>query len=462
MIKDHKHRMIIGILAITMLWCLYGINNNYYPISMNIASNGLDSGAARDMKHYLPASESITRYRAVVRYVTAMYEEDGGYFHSDVHASPLDGTDMLYPCIIDVDDGYFVLKTLNATHLLNWTPTITFLRSLVNGPSSPVEIRGLVNFSKVHGYPDIGTESIAVDLFAEFGILEELDLDRIAAFIAQNQLPSGGFGDTYLESDNPVGDLIETYFAVRFLAKYGYLYLIDIDRVVNFVLSCQNADGGFGKRAGCDSIFGVLPLPLMTLSLIDRLNVLDEDLVLQYLLGQWDNTTGCHISGEIVSTERAVWCFSLLDKIEIIDVQATVDWILDCQSKRYGGFTVDPLSAREPYPGERVWFCRNAVHTLSMLDRLDALNETITVKDVPVWQVPDNYPDGTTTTGGIPSPVGWNFDGVLYALSAVSLPVSLIAMCSLPAVYWKLSERYQRRERRLKKKEKRPGKANWR
>ncbi len=393
------------------------------------------------------ASETITRRQAVLRYASALYSPDG-YFHGFLDAPPLEGKLGLYPSAEDVDDGYTIFEMLDATGDIDWTPSISLLRSLVNGPSSSEEFRGLINATTGGYWPNALSMSTAVYLFDAFGIIDELDLDRIAGFVSQCQRDSGGLCDSPDDSNPP--DLIATCFGVKLLAKYGYLDLIDVDRVAEFVRNCQKEDGGFSLVVGSTSRSGVMPLALMTLEAIDRRTVIDTNMALRYLLGQWDNTTGCHIYGDIVSTERAIWCFSLLSALDLIDQRAAVNWTLRCQSQKEGAFRVVPGDE-----SDRLWFCRVAVHALSLLGRLDALDSLITVWETPEWHTPQWYLDkiaSETTSTSVPF-VWWSLD--LSAVLNALWPIALSMLCASPAIYWNMNERSKRSKLRSARLERR-------
>ncbi len=444
MTLSSRHGTMLGILVLALM----ALPLLPTKIALMPEHPSAPGAAFRDQYCY---SETVTRREAILRYVTAMYCQDG-YFHFSVNSPPQEGKLGLYPSAFDIDDGYFILKTLDATGIVDLTPSISLLRSLVNGPSSLEELRGLINYTAVY-WPSVIVESCAVDLFNALGILDELDLDRIATYTAHSQMASGGFGESPTDPDPP--DLTNTYFGVRLLATYGYLHLIDVDGVGDFVLKCQNPDGGFGETVGLESVFGVLPLALMTLDVIDRRSLLSENVTLQYLLGQWDNITGCHVDYDIASTERAIWSFSLLSALDLIDQQAAIDWILSCQANKEGAFRV--------YPGDesdRIWFCRVAVHALSLLDRLDALDDLFTVLEKPRWQVPQWYLDKivseTTIATGLDA---WRFPD-LGAMLYTLWPLVPIALCAAPAIYWVMTERADRAKIRAARRERRPGRRH--
>jgi len=380
--------------------------------------------------------------------VVALYEPDGGYFHGYLEAAPYEGKMHLYPAAIDIIDGYVPLKTLEALGAIDWTPSVELLRSLVNGESSQSRWRGLLNSTRdpLTGRPNVISQANGVRMFQEFGVLDELDVDLIMAWVAQGQDASGGFVDC---PDGPrewwnQPDIIVTHTAVTLLADFGYLDYIDTSAVVNFVMSRANPDGGFSYSPGGRSSFGVLPLALMILDAVGCLSQINRTKTLEYMLQHWKNETGCHISEDIVSTERAIWCFSLLSALDMIDRDMAARWILSCQSHVDGSFRAFPRG-----DVDRLVFCRSGVHALSLLNRLDMLNVTFSVMTRPEWKVPDWYLEKVATESeGVPYAGGWPDLGVIGSAAIGLVPV---AFCLLPGLYLLQADRNKRRALRAAK-----------
>lgn len=104
-----------------------------------------------------------------------------------------------------------------------------------------------------------------------FEALDSFDLDSIAEYVRRLQNEDGSFGgDVSSESflfESAVGimedihfiDEVDTRFsfcAVATLYLIDRIHVIDVEKAVQYVLSCYNFDGGFGTRPGSESHAG--------------------------------------------------------------------------------------------------------------------------------------------------------------------------------------------------------------
>ena len=77
-------------------------------------------------------------------------------------------------------------------------------------------------------------------------------MKKIATYISSLQQNDGSFmGDKYGEIDTRF-----TYCALNSLKILNSLHLINIDLAYQFILSCQNYDGGFGAIPGAETHSG--------------------------------------------------------------------------------------------------------------------------------------------------------------------------------------------------------------
>jgi hypothetical protein len=167
--------------------------------------------------------------------------------------------------------------------------------------------------------------------------------------------------------------------------------------------------------------------------------------------------------GTVVDVERVIWSLGVLNALDRINVEATVTWVLSRQSSAYGEFL--PFSSAQ-LDDERLEWARAAIHILSLLGRLDELDQEFTVYMAPVHTIPqayynfisEHFPTTTTTTPttGSNGNFVWphiNLDSLMAALG----PSLLILVIILPAIYWVYSERQQKRARLRERKNRKPG-----
>ena len=404
-------------------------------------------------------SYATTRIDAIIDYVLALYLDEG-MFYGWLADTPPDPRIGSTPNIYDVYYPYRVLSMLDRTDVLDWTNCTEFLRGLVNtNPVSP-SYYGLVNFS-ITTPPSVLSCSIAIELFPELGLGDLIFEQEIAEYIVQAQTPSGGFRPRVDNSDPP--DMITTRSALRAMYTLGRLSDIDTSSAIDFIMSCYSDDGGFSNVPYYDSNPDVVPLGLFCLEYLNRSDLVRVTKTTNYLLQYWDNNTGHVVDGTLVNTERFIWSLKTLGTLNQININKTLEWVLACQNTRNGAFLPIP---NYDYDSERLEWCRAAVHILDLCNRMNLLEEDITLIEHPEYTTPQWYIDyinehfGTQTdTGNGIHPVWPNID--IVALLTNSAPIiGLTSILAIPGVYIILSNRKKRAERREQheKRQKRKGK----
>ena len=407
---------------------------------------------------------NMTRRQALINYLVALYSQhyldalysqDGycgyfGYFNGFLRSPPCDSRVSTAPDITDVKGGYTILEQIDALDVIDWSNATKLLRNLVNDNPHSMFYR-LVNASADDG-PDVFAEANAIELFPKFGIDYLLDIDAISDYLSSLQDPCGGFIQWQSEEVDFIPDIITTYFALSALNATGHLDKIDLNAAVDFLMSCYMDDGGFSiSLKSKESELDLAPLGLMSLKILGRSDLIRTNKTLTYLLRYWDNTTGRVNGGSVRNTRRFLLSLKTLGKLDIIDADKVVDWVVSCQTSHNGAFLPFPYPEAD-YEDERLEWALAAVDALYMLNRTDALEETIYVEEAPVYEVPQWYIDyinrhfGTTTT--VPNifhfPV--TIPAVILSTMAIMFGVSLV--CSLPAMLIIYSERKERARRK--------------
>ncbi|KAI9753954.1 MAG: hypothetical protein M1815_005930 [Lichina confinis] len=125
------------------------------------------------------------------------------------------------------------------------------------------------------------------------------------------------------------------------------------DRVVDFVLSCQHANGGFGSAPGHDAHMLYVVSAVQILATLDALHVLDDrgvkggrDQVAQFIRELQDPITGTFFGDEWGETDTrflygALNALSLLGRLDAVDLDAAVRHVRACENVD-GGYGVSP------------------------------------------------------------------------------------------------------------------------
>ena len=106
--------------------------------------------------------------------------------------------------------------------------------------------------------------------------------------------------------------------------------------MLNWLLSCQNEDGGFGGNTYHDSHMTSTHYAILVLILWDKLDRVDIDKVAKYV-SSLQREDGSFIGdkwGEVDTrfTYCALSCLTLLGKIDLVNVPKAVDFVLTCKN----------------------------------------------------------------------------------------------------------------------------------
>jgi prenyltransferase beta subunit len=389
-------------------------------------------------------SYTITRREAIVDYVKALQAPEG-YFHGYLQEPPPfepDGTAATYH---PVQDAYGIVKYIGCVDELDWSSTVEFLLSLVDG--------GFLNMSKLDG-PSVYTCWTALTLLPNLDINSGIDVNDNVMFIASLQQTNGGF---LSERWDVVPTLVRTYYALDALRIAGRLYLIDLAAARSFVLGCYKADGGFSNTLGGESDFNYAPAGIYLMEILGLQNDLDVDLTTSYLLQFWDNESGCDVQADLLFTQRIAWSLWLLDKEDSIDTTKLLQWVLGLQKHAHGEFVGYPEAGLD---NERLVFANYATHILAMYNGTSLLDSEFLVEEKPVWTIPQWWIDYinsewntiSNTNGG---PYNWFAIPDLSFLIPLVPYMLVVAVVIAPALWMTARSRAARLERReLKKKRK--------
>ena len=199
----------------------------------------------------------------------------------------------------------------------------------------------------------------ALQILALCDELHRVDRDMVSRYIKSLQLEDGSFqGDIWGEVDTRF-----SYCAFQSLAIIGRLpslenvptdeeghqsadLAINIGRAVDFIQACINFDGGFGAVPTAESHAGQIFCCVGALSIAKALHIIDVN-----QLGWWLAERQCDSGGLNGRPEKqADVCYSwwilsslsILGKLNWIDGEKLIRFILECQDPEDGGFADRP------------------------------------------------------------------------------------------------------------------------
>ncbi|KAM3514436.1 hypothetical protein MY11210_001880 [Beauveria gryllotalpidicola] len=163
---------------------------------------------------------------------------------------------------------------------------------------------------------------------------------QVGKFMAdlQNRETGSFFGDEWGEEDTRF-----LYGAFNALSLLKLLHLVDINRAVDFIVSCANFDGGFGAKPGAESHSAQIFTCLGALSIANRLDLVDKE-----KLGRWlseRQLPGGGLNGRPEKSEDVCyswWVLSslaMIDRTHWIDREGLINFILSTQDLENGGFS---------------------------------------------------------------------------------------------------------------------------
>jgi len=188
---------------------------------------------------------------------------------------------------------------------------------------------------------------------------------RVVDFVTKLQQPDGSFVGGYDSYDSNGNCIIEggvaeidtrfSYCALQTLALLGSLHEVDVDRAVDYLVSCRNKmDGGFGCVPGAESHAGQVFCCVGALAIAKSLHRLfddGDDDGGSDLLAWWLSERQCDSGGLNGRPEKqADVCYSwwilsalsILGKVSWIDTYKLASFILRCQDVDDGGIADRP------------------------------------------------------------------------------------------------------------------------
>ncbi|XP_038989232.1 geranylgeranyl transferase type-2 subunit beta 1-like isoform X5 [Phoenix dactylifera] len=163
--------------------------------------------------------------------------------------------------------------------------------------------------------------------------------------VAGLQNGDGSFsGDIWGETDTRF-----SYCAICCLSILHRLDKIDVEKAVNYIVSCKNLDGGFGSIPGGESHAGQIFCCVGALAITGSLHHVDRD-----LLGWWLCERQCKDGGLNGRPEKLTdvcyswWVLSsliMIDRVHWIDKDKLTRFILNCQDRENGGISDRPDNA---------------------------------------------------------------------------------------------------------------------
>jgi len=205
--------------------------------------------------------EDSLRLRKIVQYITARQNDDGGYASVQYTDSTLYDTylaletlNMLGVEFPRIDDTIAWVKNYNATNIRDYY-LINKIFNLLNQPLIDVsnQIVNLMDSAGRFGASKVDIEAVS-ELETTFMCVEltsmlatRIPSRKIVEFILSLKNPDGGFG-------SGESSLSSTFYALKTLLFLGYP-IENLSETLHFVRACENSEGGFSFKPGVKPSF---------------------------------------------------------------------------------------------------------------------------------------------------------------------------------------------------------------
>ncbi|CAN1232326.1 Geranylgeranyl transferase type-2 subunit beta 1 [Linum perenne] len=163
--------------------------------------------------------------------------------------------------------------------------------------------------------------------------------------IAGLQNEDGSFsGDMWGEVDTRF-----SYIAICSLSILKRLDRINVEKAVNYIISCRNVDGGFGCTPGGESHSGQIFCCVAALAITGALHCIDKDLLGWWLCERQVKSGGLNGRPEkLPDVCYSWWVLSsliMIDRVHWINKDKLIKFILNCQDTEKGGISDRPDDA---------------------------------------------------------------------------------------------------------------------
>ncbi|CAN1232330.1 Geranylgeranyl transferase type-2 subunit beta 2 [Linum perenne] len=196
----------------------------------------------------------------------------------------------------------------------------------------------------------------AIQVLALFDKLSVLDVDKVSSCILDKlsdilsdiaglQNEDGSFsGDMWGEVDTRF-----SYIAICSLSILKRLDRINVEKAVNYIISCRNVDGGFGCTPGGESHSGQIFCCVAALAITGALHCIDKDLLGWWLCERQVKSGGLNGRPEkLPDVCYSWWVLSsliMIDRVHWINKDKLIKFILNCQDTEKGGISDRPDDA---------------------------------------------------------------------------------------------------------------------
>ncbi len=332
-----------------------------------------------------------TRHQAIVDFISELQMVDGGFIDN----------------LMEPRSAALLKASKWATLVMSVLDELSAIdeASLISFVVDCEEVDGGFTTSPWETPVDYGTVNGAVETLYHLNALDSINQEATTNWVMDCYRTSdGGFNSQPSSYSSLIWPL---YNDIATLNCLGELGRINSALTNQYTLGYYDSDGsvaGFsvtfeGTRSPSGTINGV-----SVLHHLGTIGLVSADAIENYLMGFYEDDGS--FAGELAHTYSAILSLELLGRLNQVNATLTTEFVLSCQTPMHGGFVNIPSDIDNPVR-EQLMRCYAAVEILRALGTLDALGESFTVQEAPVW-TGDNTPP-TPYTPPVTPPLGPEF-----------------------------------------------------
>jgi len=333
-------------------------------------------------------TNNISKMNLAYAFINACQNEDGGYRASSPPELP---EELNFELGYEIPVKNFILnrstiassfEAVNSLELINVTPprssdTINFVNIPVNGCRRNFSPAAAYAPSKYELLPDLHSTYFGVATLLQLNVsISAINqpLNSVTLFIELCFVNStGGFAMFPLNGT----DITSTYYGVAALSLLNFNYntslIINKTKIIEYLKSAQNLDGGFGARPGASSDFQSTHHAIAALTILEASVEPTRSSALYNWFKNYEARNGL-FGGRLVQAQYwGIRSASINGNINDLNTTSLTYFLKKCQNPD-GGF------GEIPNANSTVVDTYAAVESLSLMNQLSQINVTVAVQ----------------------------------------------------------------------------------
>ena len=327
------------------------------------------------------AAQHLTRRQAAINFIAGLQLPAGGFVMWLDSSEEEEG-------ILQAVEALRALVPLQGLSAINREKLIEFIakrQTSSGGFVSSLDYSGEI--------PEIGDAYSVAYILAHLNAFDAINKTALLNWILSCYHPEDGRFTLFSKNDKP--DVYKDDYGVfdtvtGVLALYWMKDLdkINLEKTIEYILSCYQSDGGFsGSIHDSTSSYPDTEWCIRALYRLNALDRINREKTINYILQFYNATSQTFIAPglPLTSAYRGTVMLGMLHATDRINTTKIIDLVLSCQSNLHGGFTITPDKNNTRWYKESVEATRLAVEMLDAVGAINRLDEPFSVLYKPEW-----------------------------------------------------------------------------